>query len=460
MFRKSLIFSLFLFSTSAYAAYTQLQWGVDQGVSPYSFGANIGATWRQLGTVSSTGEWALAPSTTSSIVTARKTVLSAQQGTTVSGTIYGSHAPPGWLTQDVTTSTLTLSPSTNITHGAASADYVRNIQPWKDDPACPGYVAGIGCNAGVGYFSAVEAGVDGAKTWALNPTLVDNTSNTQVTTDTIGRTLVGTEFDLSVYANKTTVQGLAFILQGPGVPLGATAIQVSAATSVGNNAFWTYAFTTGNGTATNAMSIGATATTGANTPSQPIYLNGFDSGNAAYAFKLQSINHALNFTDNTLNDGVTLVASTGNPGIMATGASTNANLNLTAKGATGNVVFGSAAKISNGLYLTNVMISQTAPTIGSGFGTSPSIVASNGTAAFQVNVGTGGTASSGTITMPTAANGWSCSANDVTTVSTSVFLTRQTASTATSVTITNYNTAGAATAWVASDKINMQCMAF
>jgi len=56
-----------------------------------------------------------------------------------------------------------------------------------------------------------------------------------------------------------------------------------------------------------------------------------------------------------------------------------------------------------------ILFSSTAPTIWSGFGTSPSVTFNNGTAAFSVNVGTGGTASAGTINMNVAApNYWSC----------------------------------------------------
>lgn len=111
-----------------------------------------------------------------------------------------------------------------------------------------------------------------------------------------------------------------------------------------------------------------------------------------------------------------------------------------------------------GWGVASMAVSATAPTIGSGFGTSPAIVASNGTAAFQVNVGTGGAANTGTITMPAAANGWSCSAVDVTTPATN--FTRQTGSTTTSVSVSNYNAAGALAAWTASDRLNLMCAAF
>lgn len=106
----------------------------------------------------------------------------------------------------------------------------------------------------------------------------------------------------------------------------------------------------------------------------------------------------------------------------------------------------------------NLLTSNAAPTISSGFGTSPSIASSNGTAAFTVNVGTGGTATSGVIGLPTAANGWVVHCDDLTTQSASVFITKQTASSTTTATVTQYNTSGVATAWVASDILH--CMAF
>ena len=106
-----------------------------------------------------------------------------------------------------------------------------------------------------------------------------------------------------------------------------------------------------------------------------------------------------------------------------------------------------------------VLFSSTAPTISSGFGTTPSIVASNGTAAFTINVGTGGTASSGVVGLPTATTGWSCEAQDQTTPG--VNATKQTANTTTSVTLTNYNTTtGVAAAWTASDILYVNCVAF
>ena len=102
--------------------------------------------------------------------------------------------------------------------------------------------------------------------------------------------------------------------------------------------------------------------------------------------------------------------------------------------------------------------SATAPTIASGFGTSPSIVNSNGTASFSVNVGTGGTASSGVITMPAASTNWNCSV--VNPLSGAGAFTQQSAHSSTSVTLTNYTIAtDVALAWTASYVIELNCSA-
>lgn len=102
---------------------------------------------------------------------------------------------------------------------------------------------------------------------------------------------------------------------------------------------------------------------------------------------------------------------------------------------------------------------NTAPTVSSGFGTMPAIAASNGTAAFTIDVGTGGTASSGVIGLPTATTGWIVTCTDLTTPGVNV--TKQTAVSTASATITNYNsTTGIAAAWTASDILYCQATAF
>jgi hypothetical protein len=111
------------------------------------------------------------------------------------------------------------------------------------------------------------------------------------------------------------------------------------------------------------------------------------------------------------------------------------------------------------LALTSLLESATAPTIASGFGTSPSVTVNNGTANFRINVGTGGTASSGVIGLPTAVNGWDCDCEDRTTFSTTVFKCRQTADTATSATVGSFSSSAGSTPWAASDILAVSCRA-
>ena len=111
------------------------------------------------------------------------------------------------------------------------------------------------------------------------------------------------------------------------------------------------------------------------------------------------------------------------------------------------------------LSLNNNLVATTAtlPTIASGFGTSPTISAVS-TFVFKIVVGTGG-AANGSITLPTAPNGWLAFAADVTSGST-LFL-QLTGSTATSVTFTSYSvTTGAAANMAAGDVVLVNCIAY
>ena len=101
-------------------------------------------------------------------------------------------------------------------------------------------------------------------------------------------------------------------------------------------------------------------------------------------------------------------------------------------------------------------MTATAPTIASGFGTSPTVTGVN-TAAFKVVVGTGG-AANGVLTLPAAPNGWIVYAQDITTAS--IFL-QQTASSTTSATLTSYSiTTGLAANMTAGDAILIMAMAY
>lgn len=109
---------------------------------------------------------------------------------------------------------------------------------------------------------------------------------------------------------------------------------------------------------------------------------------------------------------------------------------------------------------TRIIGSFTAPSISSGFGMDAAIVANNGSFAFTINVGTGGTANTGVIGLPAATTGWSVRCQDITTTP-GVFDTKQTASSTTTASIGNFNTTlGTAAAWTASDVLSCSAMAY
>jgi hypothetical protein len=109
------------------------------------------------------------------------------------------------------------------------------------------------------------------------------------------------------------------------------------------------------------------------------------------------------------------------------------------------------------LAMTNKLLWNTAPTISAGFGTGAAVSQNNGPGAFRVNVGTS-PGNNGTVGLPSTLGGWTCTCQDITTVDTSRFYCKQTSSAASSAVLTNFNTAGTATAWVANDNLEVSCL--
>ena len=99
-----------------------------------------------------------------------------------------------------------------------------------------------------------------------------------------------------------------------------------------------------------------------------------------------------------------------------------------------------------------------APTVQSGFGTSPSITSSNGSTTFRLNIGTGGNATSGILTMPTAFAGWNCQISN--TNATSPAFAKQTTTTTTTITVAAFAGTGGSTPFIASDILYFNCAAF
>lgn len=114
-------------------------------------------------------------------------------------------------------------------------------------------------------------------------------------------------------------------------------------------------------------------------------------------------------------------------------------------------------------WLNILGVFATAPTISAGFGTSPSVTAHNGPTAFRVDIGGGGTATSGTIGLPAADNGWNCDVTNITATAANAGDARtvQTSSTTTTAVIENQAVvSGVALVWTASDILAVSCFAF
>lgn len=105
----------------------------------------------------------------------------------------------------------------------------------------------------------------------------------------------------------------------------------------------------------------------------------------------------------------------------------------------------------------NPVFIATAPTISAGFGTGPTITASN-TVGFSVKVGTS-PGSTGTISFPAAPNGWILNGWNITSAGT--LYMQQTGYTTTSATITSLaNSSGSAIAFNANDVLIFTAVPF
>jgi hypothetical protein len=120
-----------------------------------------------------------------------------------------------------------------------------------------------------------------------------------------------------------------------------------------------------------------------------------------------------------------------------------------------------ASNTSNWLNIGNaVMAVLSPPTVASGFGTSPSIPKGASTRAFTVNVGSGGSATTGVLNMSQAMpNGYICKATDITHAGSFVTEAVPDGSNPTfEIDLLNYSrTTGLAIAWTANDVITVMC---
>lgn len=126
-----------------------------------------------------------------------------------------------------------------------------------------------------------------------------------------------------------------------------------------------------------------------------------------------------------------------------------------------NELNGNAAEFDIGglsvVRIDNDLLGTTQTPAATTFCTSPTVVAHNGSFAFEIDVGTGCGAATATVTFPTAAaSGWSCACYNIT--SPDSFVIGLTGGSTTTATLKQYSrTTGLAANWVDSENIRCQC---
>jgi len=117
---------------------------------------------------------------------------------------------------------------------------------------------------------------------------------------------------------------------------------------------------------------------------------------------------------------------------------------------------GGSMRVANVIYASSTAITVTSA------GTSPSIT-TNGSITGRVNVGTGGTATTIVLAMPTATTGWNCYSNNITAAAANranLHMVQQSSTTTAATLQWQTVSTGAATAFVASDIVSYICFAY
>ena len=392
-----LTFVILLFSVVGGAAqtYTQMQWGMNKGVTPYAFGANINGTWRDLGTVSSAGVWSLNPSNIYTTVANPPSLADGAQITAQAGplTAENMYAPITFGANkywDNFRSVLTVPAGTQNINTSAYDCFLRNNNP---STVLPGPIT---VGAAVCYFGIAISNVDNSITWGQAMYLSDNTVNSPTTTT--GRGIQGYEYDFGVYGNGTVVTGNTFLMGGLRQPSSSVGIQIGAEgndTGTGLPIQWSESFVSRNGAAKVAFVAGASAPSGTNIGSQPFQFASFDGAGALYYYEMTGFNNSLYIKRKDYSRGIYLSSSnSGAPSIVAYSSSpANFNLEIAASG-TGAVAVASPLTVSG---VATLSAGVTVGVEGSTVGTLAFKNATSGTITLQPTTGALGTV---TATLP------------------------------------------------------------
>jgi hypothetical protein len=175
-----------------------------------------------------------------------------------------------------------------------------------------------------------------------------------------------------------------------------------------------------------------------------------------------TFNPSINSNGTLKLGGITIAApaSTTSGYVLTANSATTATWVAPSGAFTGITNTGTFNNIGNVSLNSKLVYSTTAITIASGFTDAPTITSSksNGTLVVYINIATGNNGSTGTLTMPTASNGWMLLGSNTDAAGTAV---RWTASTTTSVSVVNYSIAtGLAQNWSGNSNIILSFLPF
>jgi hypothetical protein len=296
-----------------------------------------------------------------------------------------------------------------------------------------------GSSANLNFFGAQSGIMPLASGWEVGPAFFGTASGNASTGGTVTLATGGHGYVITL-AGSTTAITTAVGFDGVGC-------QGHIAGSVPVNCYGLYA----------RRQLGAASARNYSLVGEGLNLAQYDSNVTLGGWDLEDTSNVAHHTFYVDGTNTTYVQAVGSPGLLLRDSAGSTQGFISNGG-------GLQVKLLGNLLTGNTFFYQTAPTIaaaGCGGGAA-SISNNNGTIAFEVNVGTT-PGSACTITMPAAAHKWICTATDLTTNSTSVFLQKQSpvgSQTTTQIVITNFSDVAVATAFVASDIMGVSCHAY
>jgi len=417
-----------------------MQWGMNKGVSPYAFGANINGSWYNLGTVSLAGAWGLLPSTIqlgsaptipTGFTTPLATFESAYPGNTASADpfrfdtggfpinneFFGNPTvtPAGWHGIQSLVGTIKSPVGATTSCGGAPcqdvavAGYAQTLEPTR---------------AAVAIFGEGGIGVDGGYPFGANFVAVNcKNHDSSCVPGSAYNVTQGKGIEVDVVAFNTssgtptgTFYGYEAVLNRGGGTGQTTSIAFAVDPLGSATSNWQTGFQCSSGGSVNCLTVGATAATGTSKNSQPISFVSLNSSGTPLTNTLYQ-NSVGDFQFNNNAGSNTVLLAQAYPQIqligganttvgqkISTSATTGATANFILQtGTANNYLSQSLTDTGNYLFTAGSHISQTVFQMGSGPTNVFTLTPTTATIAVPLFVGSAST-TTGTVSLANASS--------------------------------------------------------